>query len=296
MSSLFENPQMDPRPEIGANPPIPASITTSDTGYLPPFAPLPAPRDPVWSGWDVLLLALLTLITLAAAEVLTTLGALIFVFPHSSFRDLMQKPSLDVIGEFLGYIAVAAYMIMLVEGKYRTHFWSAIRWNWRAQAVPKMLGLGVCTVAFDFLGRYLPMPKSTPFDQFFSRPSDAYLIAAFAVTLGPLMEELFFRGFLYPVLRRRTGVVLAVFLTALPFGLMHYLQYKSWSAVLVITLVGTVLTIVRAVTNSVSASFLVHVGYNGTLMVLTAVATDGFRHMQKMGMAELLWHRGVWGF
>ena len=118
MSSLFENPQMDPRPEIGANPPIPASITTSETAYLPPVAPPAAPRDPVWSGWDVLLLALLTLITLIAAEFLTTLGAKAFFFPHSSFRDLMQKPSLDVIGEFLGYIAVAAYMIMLVEGKY----------------------------------------------------------------------------------------------------------------------------------------------------------------------------------
>ena len=64
-----------------------------------------------------------------------------------------------------------------------------------------MLGL-------DLLGRFLPMPKTTPFDQFFERPSDAYLTAVFAVTLGPLMEELFFRGFLYPVLARRTGSVL----------------------------------------------------------------------------------------
>jgi len=81
------------------------------------------------------------------------------------------------------------------------------------------------------------------------------------------------------VLARQTGTVLAVLLTSLPFGLIHYLQYKSWAAVLVITLVGVVLTVVRAVTKSVAASFLVHVGYNGTLMVLAALATDGFRHM-----------------
>jgi membrane protease YdiL (CAAX protease family) len=125
------------------------------------------------------------------------------------------------------------------------------------------------------------MPKTTPFDQFFARPSDAYLMVAFAVTFGPLMEELFFRGFLYPVLARRTGAVVAVCLTALPFGLIHYVQYKSWAAVLVITLVGVVLTAVRALTKSVAASFLVHVGYNGTLMGLAALATDGFRHMEK---------------
>jgi membrane protease YdiL (CAAX protease family) len=134
------------------------------------------------------------------------------------------------------------------------------------------------------------MPKSTPFEQFFSRPSDAYLIAIFAVSFGPLMEELFFRGFLYPVLARRTGVVFAVILTSIPFGFLHYVQYRSWAAVLVITLVGVVLTVVRVITNSVAASFVVHVGYNGTLMVLTAIATDGFRHMEKITSAALRLH------
>jgi membrane protease YdiL (CAAX protease family) len=87
------------------------------------------------------------------------------------------------------------------------------------------------------------------------------------------------------VLERRLGVVWGVLLTALPFGLMHAFQYgNAWSAVLVIFIVGIVLTIVRAVTKSVGASFLVHVGYNGTLMVLVGVATDGFRHMEKASL------------
>ena len=54
------------------------------------------------------------------------------------------------------------------------------------------------------------MPKTTPFDQFFERPIDAYLTALFAITLGPLMEEIFFRGFLYPVIARRLGAVWGV--------------------------------------------------------------------------------------
>jgi hypothetical protein len=190
---------------------------------------------------------------------------------------------LALFGEFLGYIAVAIYMVMLVEGKYHVRFRDAIRWNWPPTNLT-VLGwtvLGMFTVSLDLLGRFLPMPKTSPFDEFFSHPSDAYLVAVFSVTLGPLMEELFFRGFLYPVLARRTGAPVAVLFTALPFGLIHYLQYQSWSAVLVVTLVGVVLTIVRAITKSVGASFLVHAGYNGTLMILAALATDGFRHMQK---------------
>jgi membrane protease YdiL (CAAX protease family) len=55
------------------------------------------------------------------------------------------------------------------------------------------MGIGVLMLGLDLLAKYLPMPKTTPFYQFFAHPSDAYLTAVFAVTLGPLMEELFFR-------------------------------------------------------------------------------------------------------
>jgi membrane protease YdiL (CAAX protease family) len=235
----------------------------------------------VWNGWDALLLAFLTVVTLILTELLTVKAALVLFYRHQSFRDVLQKPTLSLVGEALGYIPVAAFMIFLVEGKYRTPFWKAIKWNWPGRSALKWLGVGVLTVIIDLVGRYLPMPKSTPFEQFFAHPVDAYLTAAFAVTLGPFIEELFFRGFLYPVLAGWTGVAPAIVLQALPFGLLHYVQYRSWSAVLLIMLVGVVLGIVRAVTKSVGASFLVHVGYNGTLMTLAAISTDGFRHMEK---------------
>jgi len=285
-----ENPQFPGSPSDSVEP----QVIPPDSG-LPysPFetssqqqvsVPVAVPRDPVWSGWDVLLLAGLGFVALIVAELVTVGVALAFVYRNANFRDLLQRPSLSLVGEILGYIVVAMFMVMLVEGKYGKPFLQAIRWNWNRSSVPKFLGLGVLTVSLDLLGRYLPMPKSTPFEQFFSKPSDAYLIAAFAVTVGPLMEELFFRGFLYPVLARRTGVLLAVVLTSIPFGLLHYVQYQSWSAVLVITLVGVVLTVVRVLTQSVAASFMVHVGYNATLMALTAIATDGFQHMEKMAV------------
>jgi uncharacterized protein len=239
----------------------------------------------VWSGWDVLQITGLTLLTLFVVQLLVVLGARQFAYPHESLFDVAQKPALALLSELLTYVAVALYMILLVQGKYRTSFWPAIRWNWPGMVAVSFLGLGVLMLGLDFLGRFLPMPKETPFDQFFARPSDAYLTVAFAVSLGPLMEELFFRGFLYPVLARRLGAVWGILLTALPFGLIHFFQYgRSWGAVLIIFLVGVVLTTVRAVTKSVASSFLAHVGYNGTLMVMAAWATDGFRHMDKAGI------------
>jgi uncharacterized protein len=238
----------------------------------------------MWSGWDVLLIAAVTLGILFLAQLAVVFAAHRFAYPRQSWGDVAQKPVLALIAELAAYAAVAIYMFLLIEVKYRARFWLSIRWNWPKIAGLNFIGVGVLMLGFDLLGRFLPMPKTTPFDQFFDSPMDAYLTAAFAITLGPLMEEIFFRGFLYPVLARRLGVFWGIVLTALPFGGMHYIQYRSWAAVLIIILVGVVLTTVRAVTKSVASSFLAHVGYNGTLMVLAAVATDGFRHMEKAGV------------
>ena len=277
------NPLFDPQPlDSEPKPSLPVIVET----FPAPLASVsPAPKageNPVWSGWDVLQIAGLTLFTLFVLQFAIVLGARRFAYPHASWVDVAQKPALALLAELLTYVAVALYMILLVEGKYHTRFWAAIRWNWPGFGGLNLLGMGVLMVGLDLLGRFFPMPKNTPFDQFFARPTDAYLTAAFAITLGPLMEELFFRGFLYPILARRLGAIWGILLTALPFGLIHMVQYGyAWGAVLIIFLVGVVLTAVRAKTKSVASSFLAHVGYNTTLMLLAALQTDGFRHMEK---------------
>jgi len=250
---------------------------------LPSIAPVP--RDPVWTGWDVLLIAALAVIAMATVEVLTVKVAQVFIYPHVSFVQLAQQPMLGLLGEFFGYIPVFLLIVALVEGKYHVPFWQAIHWNW-ARWGWAMFGLGVLLLlSIDLLARFLPMPKSTPFDQFFASPRDAYLVSIFAVTLGPFMEELFFRGLLYPVLARRLGVCWGVLLTAAPFAMMHMFQYGyAWGVVLLIFIMGIVVTIVRAKTGSVAASFLVHVGYNATQMLALLLATDGFRHMEKAAL------------
>ena len=191
---------------------------------------------------------------------------------------------LVIVLQLLIYVPVAVLMVVLVEGKYHVQFWQAIRWNWpnaRLGLAAVALG-GFTLVILSFAQLALPMPKDTPFEHLFDRPLDAYLIAVLAVTVGPLMEELFFRGLMYPVIARRLGAVWGVLLTALPFGLLHLQQY-GWAlaAGLIIFIVGIVCGLVRAATKSVGMSFLVHVGYNGTQMLIAVVATHGFQHMER---------------
>jgi membrane protease YdiL (CAAX protease family) len=287
-SSSSENPQFEPQPPLSTESPV--LNATDSFAFGPDAAAIVAPvptvpppvENPVWSGWDVLLIAGVTIVAMLVLQVLVIFGALWLFYPHSSFTDVVQKPIILLVSQFLIYIAVAACMVMLVEGKYHAPFWQAIRWNWpRSQW--QLLALGAAMLlGLGLLQSILPMPKDTPFEHLFDRPRDAYLLAIIAVSVGPLMEELFFRGFFYPVVARRLGAAWGIFLTALPFALMHLPQYGwAWGAMLVILVVGVVCGIVRAVTRSVGASFLVHVGYNGAQMLIAVVATQGFRHMPK---------------
>jgi membrane protease YdiL (CAAX protease family) len=282
--SSSDNPQFEPRP-VSAETPTP-TLSAPDPPPAASVAPVPtAPppiENPVWNGWDVLLIAGLTVVTMVVFQLVVLLAAHFLWYPNESLADVSKKPILLIASQFLIYIPVAACMIALVEGKYRVAFWRAIQWNW-PRGEWKLLALGAAMFfVLGLLQNLLPMPQDTPFEHLFDRPRDAYLLSIIAVTLGPLMEELFFRGFMYPVLARRMGAAWGIALTALPFGLIHLPQYGwAWGAALVIFLVGVVCGVVRAVTRSVGASFLVHAGFNGTQMLIAVVMTQGFRHLPK---------------
>lgn len=286
--SSFEHPNLEPEKpvpilpdvaDVHAKPPV-----VSPDPLQPVFAPLVAPlaEDPVWNIWDVLIIALLTVVSLIVFQFSVLFVARWWFYPHASLAELAMKPILLIVSQFLIYLPVAACMVVLIESKYHVRFWRAIGWNW-PRVKWNLLLLGAATLlVLTMLESVLPLPQNTPFEQLFDRPRDAYLLALIATTLGPLMEELFFRGLFYPVVARRLGVTWGIVLTALPFAVLHLQQYGwAWSAGLIIFLVGVVFGIVRAVTKSVGASFLVHVGYNGMEMVIAIVATRGFTHMPK---------------
>lgn len=244
--------------------PLPASDLASQNA---------SPENPPWSGWDVLRIALLMF---GLPFVLLPVFAVIVqkkLYPTLPINAVLQKPWLALSTELLVYIFALWYMIMFVEGKLHQRFWPAIRWIWPRRNWPILVALGVALVSLQGLERFFRIPKHIPMEDFLSTPLIAALTGMFAVSLGPLMEELFFRGFFYPVVARRFGMVVAIIATAIPFALIHGLQLEfAWGLVFIIFVVGLVLTIVRAKTGSVAASFVVHVAYNSTLVILGALA------------------------
>lgn len=278
MNSFPENPQ-PPQVEQPTSQQSDSLAAAETPSALPP-AP---PRDPVWTGMDVFRLVLMGILVLFAS-----IFAMLLVVSGADFREralrLSASPDLLIIAQMLAYLLLLGYMVILVKKERRSpQFWKAIHWNWPKTIWPYfVIGLFL-QISLLGLERVLPLPKQTPFDVLLRRPSTVILIAIFAVTLGPLMEELFFRGFFYPVLARRFGITTGVAVSALGFGLMHAAQYGySWASVLLIFLVGLVLGMVRVIKGSVGASFLVHAAYNGTIILMISAATDGFRHLEKL--------------
>ena len=90
-----------------------------------------------------------------------------------------------------------------------------------------------------------------PMTELMEGRASVILMACFGVTLGPLFEELGFRGFLQPLLVRSFGAVAGILLTALPFGLLHWQEYgNSWRHVLVISAAGAAFGFMRHATGS----------------------------------------------
>jgi len=276
-------PETQPKTQSELIPAMPLATEPVAGPMLEPVPPLP--RDPVWSGLDVFRLLIIALVILFAC-----VFAMLAIVPGTTFRAralrLSAIPELFIVAQMLAYLLLLGYMYILVTKERRSpRFWKAVHWNWPASIWPFLAGGLVMQGVFLLLGRLLPFPKETPFDVLLRRPAAVVLIAVFAVTLGPLMEELFFRGFFYPVLARRFGMGTGVSVSALGFGLMHAAQYGySWASVLLIFLVGVVLGIVRARKDSVAAGFLVHAAYNGTIILMLLIATDGFRHLEKLSI------------
>ncbi|MBZ5721019.1 MAG: CPBP family intramembrane metalloprotease [Acidobacteriia bacterium] len=252
-------------------------------GPTPEAAPPSISEDPPWTGWDVLQIAVLTLVATFVLVLVVTLGAQHLLYPRKAIIDVAKFPLVTIVAQVLAYGFVLAFMVAIVKNKSHRSFSDAIQWNWPDNWAPYFFGGVVLSFGLQGIAHLVPIPKELPMDRFFQTTGEAWALAVFGVTLAPLLEELFFRGFLYPVLVRRAGVTIAIVLTAAGFSLIHAPQLgKAWGPVLVIFLVGLVLTFVRAKTKSVAAGVVMHVAYNGTISALLFVATDGFRHLEKL--------------
>ncbi|HEY2116255.1 MAG TPA: CPBP family intramembrane glutamic endopeptidase [Candidatus Angelobacter sp.] len=203
-----------------------------------------------------------------------------------AMEDALAKNAFFIVStQFVTYLAIVGFMVSLVWTRHRMSLSRAIQWNLpgRRLAVNALM-IGAALAVVSDIGEVVFhrwIPDSLPITEYFKDRPSALLLAAFGILVAPVMEELLFRGFLYPALARWTGTFISVVVTASAFTLLHGAQLGySWAPLLLIFIVGVALTVTRVVTRSVATGVIVHMTYNFVLLLQTYIVTHGFRQMQ----------------
>ncbi len=169
--------------------------------------------------------------------------------------------------QFLGYIFWFFALYIILRTKYERPLWTSLAWInpwnkfWWHVVSGILLAIGVAIGAL-----FLQAPDiDMPIKRLLTDRTSVLLLGLAAATIGPVCEELAFRGFLFPLLARSLGPVLGVILTAMPFALLHGPQYAwSWRHLLFIVLAGVAFGWKRYSSGSTAASAIMHAAYNLT--------------------------------
>ena len=253
------------------------------------------------------------LLFLAIAGLLLILTQLAFLpLTHATLATAKDafSPKLLIASEAATYLATIVISWFLFTLLWRRPFAEGIHANPDAvrRNALKLIPIGVAlSLLVQAASSFATMPKNIPIDDFFRTPSDIWLIALFGTLLAPLFEEIAFRGFLLPAFAiaydwlalsrteaareawnssnkiSRPAWVFSAVLTSILFAAVHGQQVAfTWPVLLLLFCVSLVLSTVRLHLRSVLASTLIHASYNFTIFLTAFLATDGFRHLDKI--------------
>jgi uncharacterized protein len=252
----------------------------------PPLeVPVSPRREPAWGYAELALVVVSFFLTLMLCGIAAfAIARKLPLFHGLSQLQITTSPFFFIPVQMGAYLLTYVVARFTVAAKSGENFWKAIRWELPAtEECFRFALLGVLlALTVQVLSAFLPFPKALPMYEYFREVRLAYVMAAFGLLVAPIAEEIFFRGLFFPVVARTGGAVVAVLVTGAIFSFMHRTQLAwSWGPMLVLFGVGVVLTVVRARTKSVAASWITHVAYNGTLFALLFYFSDGFQALAK---------------
>lgn len=179
-----------------------------------------------------------------------------------------------IIALFVGYIVIAL-MIFYFAIARRSAGWSDL--GFRPFDFARSLGL---VVAWFFLVKVISFVYTIIAQRIGLEPSEdvlrrvpevfgegtvGFLLAVIVVAvLAPFVEELLFRGFIYPVFRQRWGLTVALVANSLLFGLFHFNLFLF----IPITIIGFALAYLYEITDSLGPPIMLHALNNFLSVVL----------------------------
>ena len=219
----------------------------------------PPEPTPFWSYSDVLLFIGLLIASGIASFGLVALAISVFHIQNRS--NVIEALVIQCLLYVLGFLALA----VLFRVQYGRPFWRSLGWT-AFRLPPAVISIYGLLTAFGvaLVSVLLRTPATNNrITEMLRDPRAVAVVTVFGLTLGPLAEELIFRGFLQPLLVRSLGAAPGICAAAVPFGLLHFQEYgNSWRHALLIALAGAAFGWMRHRTGSTKSSTLMHASYN----------------------------------
>lgn len=260
--------------------------TTPGSGLEPPPVSAKEPRRLAWLEvvkavgiWAVSVLLLIFIPLMAVLPYIiykvATVGAEGFT-PEALASDKWVI-FYSVVGILPTHLITLGFAWFMITEGGRRSFWKAVGWEWpghprRVALISVAIALGLYGLAFGVTTVY--GGNKTDLDRLIESSIYTRVATALvAVATAPLIEEVIYRGVLYPAVEKVTGMVFAIILVSLLFAGVHVWQYKDNVAVIiVITALSFTLTAARALTGKLLPAFIIHLVFNGIQSVLIVLA------------------------
>lgn len=145
---------------------------------------------------------------------------------------------------------------------------------WKVFILPCVLGLFFALISANIIVGRAIQPQ-TPLNDVLSAANSPLAMLGFiglAILFAPFIEEIIFRGYFFHVIRAIKGERFAIYCIALTFAFLHVGQYwGDWMAILMVTLLGFTLTILRSWTNTTMSSVVMHYVYNASVTIIPVI-------------------------
>ena len=112
-----ENPQFEPPAQPAAEPTSTFAPNLEGSPGAAPTPPAPV-ENPVWSGWDVLLIAILTFVVMYLGQLASVKAAQVLWYPqlplHQVAQQVEKRPIFLIVSQIVLYIPIALLMVAAV--------------------------------------------------------------------------------------------------------------------------------------------------------------------------------------
>jgi uncharacterized protein len=237
------------------------------------IAPTVLPRPPQWGIWDVCKVAILFVWFGYIVMFMESFLAQVFpIIRHENFRALLNVTITDLLAFlFIIYFVVYEYRENLTSlGISFRNFFKNLFYGIAGyvSTVPILILSLLLIIWLSALFKY--EPPMQPVLEIFLEEKKAPIITyltIFAVVFGPVIEELFFRGFMYRAIKERWGFKAAIFSSSALFAFLH----GNVIGFLPIMILGMLLAYLFEKTGTLVASCAVHILHNGVMVALVFV-------------------------